>query len=106
MGIGKTIQALSIAYIYKKDWPLLIVAPSSLRYTWKDEITKWIPTLNGEKDIQLFKKGKDVWSSDACIFIFSYDLATKRAAEIEKRGFKVCIADEAHYLKSRDSKRS
>ncbi len=51
MGVGKTIQALSIAYIYKKDWPLLIVAPSSLRYTWKDEIIKWIPTLKGDKDI-------------------------------------------------------
>lgn len=38
MGVGKTIQALSIAYLYKKDWPLLILAPSSLRYTWKDEI--------------------------------------------------------------------
>jgi SWI/SNF-related matrix-associated actin-dependent regulator 1 of chromatin subfamily A len=104
MGVGKTIQALSIAYIYKNDWPLLIIAPSSLRYTWKEEIKKWIPTINAEKDIQLFKKGKDQWSNEACIFIFSYDLATKRYEEIEQRGFKACIADEAHYLKSRDSK--
>jgi SNF2 family DNA or RNA helicase len=59
MGVGKTIQALSIAYIYKNDWPLLIIAPSSLRYTWKEEIKKWIPTINADKDIQLFKKGKD-----------------------------------------------
>ncbi len=51
MGVGKTIQALSIAYIYKNDWPLLIIAPSSLRYTWKEEIKKWIPTINAEKDI-------------------------------------------------------
>ena len=51
MGVGKTIQALAISYIYKQDWPLLIIAPSSLRYTWKDEITKWIPTLSGTKDI-------------------------------------------------------
>lgn len=51
MGVGKTIQALAICYIYKQDWPLLIIAPSSLRYTWKDEITKWIPSLNSKKDI-------------------------------------------------------
>ena len=82
------------------------MAPSSLRYTWKDEIMKWIPTLSGDKDIQLFKTGKDPWSADACVFIFSYDLATKRADEIQSKGFKVCIADEAHYLKSRDSKRA
>ena len=45
MGVGKTIQALSIAYMYKKDWPLLIIAPSSLRHVWRDEIQKWIPSL-------------------------------------------------------------
>jgi SWI/SNF-related matrix-associated actin-dependent regulator 1 of chromatin subfamily A len=36
----------------------------------------------------------------------SYQLATKRASEIEKFSFKIVIADEAHYLKSRDSLRS
>jgi SWI/SNF-related matrix-associated actin-dependent regulator of chromatin subfamily A-like protein 1 len=36
----------------------------------------------------------------------SYDLAMKRYEEIEMKGFKICIADEAHYLKSRDAKRS
>jgi SWI/SNF-related matrix-associated actin-dependent regulator of chromatin subfamily A-like protein 1 len=32
MGLGKTIQALAVADYYKKDWPLLIVCPSSVRY--------------------------------------------------------------------------
>lgn len=50
MGVGKTLQAIAIAYIYKSDWPLLIVAPSSLRFTWKDELLKWLPSLK-EKDI-------------------------------------------------------
>jgi len=30
MGVGKTIEALGIAYIYKDDWPLLIICPASL----------------------------------------------------------------------------
>ena len=30
MGVGKTIQALGIAYIYKDEWPLIIFTPSSL----------------------------------------------------------------------------
>ena len=66
---------------------------------------KWIPSIK-DKDIQLFKKGKDEWSANACIFIMSYDLAMRRHEEIEKKNFKVCIADESHYLKSRDAKRS
>jgi len=31
MGLGKTIQALGIAHYYRNDWPLLIVAPSSMK---------------------------------------------------------------------------
>ena len=105
MGVGKTIQAIGISYVYKADWPLLIIAPSTLRHTWKDEFKKWIPSMK-DKDIQMFKTGKDEWSPDAFIFIMSYDLATKRQEELQQRKFKMCIADEAHYLKSRDSKRS
>jgi len=36
----------------------------------------------------------------------SYDLAMRRAEELDKRRFRACIADEAHYLKSRESQRS
>ena len=31
MGLGKSIQALGIAHYYRDEWPLLIVAPSSVR---------------------------------------------------------------------------
>lgn len=31
MGLGKTRQALGIAYYYKKNWPLIIVTPTSVR---------------------------------------------------------------------------
>jgi SWI/SNF-related matrix-associated actin-dependent regulator 1 of chromatin subfamily A len=41
MGVGKTIQSLGLAYIYKKDWPLLIICPSSLKFNWQDEILRW-----------------------------------------------------------------
>ena len=42
MGIGKTIQAISIASIYQEDWPVLIVAPSSLKLNWQEEILEWL----------------------------------------------------------------
>lgn len=32
MGLGKTIQALGIAHYFRDNWPLLIVAPSSVRF--------------------------------------------------------------------------
>ena len=36
MGLGKTVQAICIAYYYRTEWPLLIVTPSSLRYSWAE----------------------------------------------------------------------
>lgn len=35
MGLGKTIQALCIASYYRKEWPLLIVVPSTVRFAWQ-----------------------------------------------------------------------
>ena len=105
MGVGKTIQAIGIAYLYKMDWPLLIVTPSSLKFTWRDELLKWLPTLR-PANIQLFKAGSEQFIYDCCIYIMTYDLARKRHEDIKNQKFNTIIADEAHYLKARDSQRS
>lgn len=36
MGLGKTVQAICIAAYYRSEWPLLVVAPSSVRFTWAE----------------------------------------------------------------------
>jgi len=36
MGLGKTLQALCIASYYSTEWPLLIIAPSSVRFAWRE----------------------------------------------------------------------
>ena len=59
MGLGKTLQAISIAYFYKDEWPLLIVVPSSMRYPWIDEIEKWLPEIEPH-EINLIRSGTDV----------------------------------------------
>lgn len=48
MGLGKTIQALAVACAYREDWPILVVAPSSLRSNWQNEAKKWVPGLSKE----------------------------------------------------------
>lgn len=45
MGLGKTLQALSVAYYYRIEWPLLILTPSSMRYSWVEEIERWLPEI-------------------------------------------------------------
>lgn len=42
MGSGKTLEALASCAYYSDLWPVLVICPSSLRYTWKSEIEKWL----------------------------------------------------------------
>ena len=92
--------------MYKDDWPVLIVCPSSIKLIWKHELLKWLPGEISEREIQVFSSGKDGFIKDAKIYIFSYELATKMSESIDHMEFKIVIADEAHYLKSKDAKRS
>ena len=36
MGVGKTVQSLAIAFMFRYQWPLVIVCPSTLRYNWQN----------------------------------------------------------------------
>ena len=50
MGLGKTIQIISILLDYKKNTDeskaSIVVSPSSLSLNWKNEIEKFAPELN------------------------------------------------------------
>ncbi|KAJ3272237.1 hypothetical protein HK104_004523, partial [Borealophlyctis nickersoniae] len=106
LGTGKTIQALSICAYYEDDWPVLVICPSSLRLTWAAEIEKWLD-IAGER-VQVIFTAKDVVRKGATFVIVSYDLASKDGllVQFEKAKFQIVVADESHYLKSRDAKRT
>ena len=106
MGVGKTIQAIGISLLYKENWPLLIICPASLKFVWRDELLKWIPDINDDKDIQIFNSGKDELICDKIFYIMSYDLTVKFEQKLIDKQFNFIIADEAHYLKSLDAKRT
>jgi SWI/SNF-related matrix-associated actin-dependent regulator of chromatin subfamily A-like protein 1 len=58
MGVGKTIQAIGICAVFKENWPVLILCPSSLRYNWRDEITNWLKEIVDRKRSPNYKKIK------------------------------------------------
>lgn len=49
---GKTVQALAIVTYFREEWPLLVVCPSSMRFTWRDAFLRWLPSIT-ELDIQV-----------------------------------------------------
>lgn len=41
-GLGKTVQAITIMWHYRDEWPLLVVVPASMRLCWVDELETWL----------------------------------------------------------------
>jgi len=106
MGLGKTIQAIAIAWVLRKDWPVLIVCPSSLRGAWCRE---WRDRLAGASltpsDIHVLETATDAGKPLRAVNIVSYDLVGRLAdAQLQRVG--VLILDESHYIKSVDAKRT
>ena len=104
MGVGKTIQAISLAYIYRDSWPVLIVCPGSMKYLWKGEIQTWL----GLKDhrINMLNRSKQKISKEAYFYIISYDLVRNILKKLRKMTFDFVILDEAHSIKNKDSLRA
>ncbi|XP_041057134.1 SWI/SNF-related matrix-associated actin-dependent regulator of chromatin subfamily A-like protein 1 isoform X3 [Carcharodon carcharias] len=98
MGLGKTLQAICIAAVYRKEWPVLVIAPSSVRFTWAQAFSHWLPSLETEA-IHVVLTGKDQLSSSH-VSIISYDLLPKLSNQLAKRHFQVIIVDESHFLKN------
>lgn len=98
MGLGKTIQAICLSCYYRKEWPLLIVVPSSVRFDWAQQFQRWVPGLDPQQ-INVSVTGKDSCTSGQ-VNILSYDLMAKKGAELKQKRFQVIIMDECHLLKN------
>ena len=106
MGVGKTVQAIGLSSLYQKDWPVLVICPSSLKFAWRDEVTQWLSEILDKNEIQVIKNSKNEFKSDMKYCIISYDLSVRMIDKIIEKKFQYIIADEAHYLKSRTAKRT
>ncbi|XP_050420767.1 SWI/SNF-related matrix-associated actin-dependent regulator of chromatin subfamily A-like protein 1 [Adelges cooleyi] len=104
MGLGKTIQAIGIAMYYTSNFPLLIVCPSSMRYTWEEEIRTRIPNIPVTSIYVLSKASEYV--VDPAVVITSYDLMTKAKDMLLDLKFGIVILDESHSLKNEKSGRT
>ncbi|XP_073330421.1 SWI/SNF-related matrix-associated actin-dependent regulator of chromatin subfamily A-like protein 1 [Pagrus major] len=98
MGLGKTVQAICIAAYYRNEWPLLVVAPSSVRFTWAEAFRRWLPSLSPDS-INVVVKAKDNLRS-GLVNIISYDLLSRMDKQQPGNPFNVLIMDESHFLKN------
>ncbi|EDQ88437.1 uncharacterized protein MONBRDRAFT_26139 [Monosiga brevicollis MX1] len=107
MGCGKTISAIALACAFRQEWPVLIVAPTSVRGSWVDELEEWLRFLT-PNDICVVRSGKDVARLDAAVVVVTYGLLNQSTMmdALAAQRFKVVIIDESHYLKNSRAKRT
>jgi len=103
MGLGKSIQSLGIACCYRKEWPLLVICPCSLRYNWVNEIVKWCQI--DKSKIQIVAKVSETPNLEMDVCIVSYSVAKCLPEKLFCPLFKIAIVDESHYLKTFESQR-
>ncbi|GMN55058.1 hypothetical protein TIFTF001_024180 [Ficus carica] len=120
MGLGKTLQAIAVASCVRESWPVLILSPSSLRLQWASMIQQWLDIPPSDILVVLSscwgsnKSGFTIVSSntkgtlclDGLFNIISYDIVPKLQSSLMASEFKVVIADESHYLKNAQAKRT
>lgn len=112
MGLGKSLQALTVAAIdFQRGLAsrVLIVCPASLKWNWQDECEKHTSfssvILDGDRDarnkqMQLF----DIMNLD--VLIVNYEQVVAHNEDLNRLHFDIIIYDEAHYIKNYKSKRT
>ncbi|KAK9934160.1 hypothetical protein M0R45_021313 [Rubus argutus] len=120
MGLGKTLQAIAVASCIRDSWPVLILTPSSLRLQWASMIQQWMNIPPSDILVVLSQSGgsnragytivssstKGTIHLDGLFNIISYDIVPKLHNQLMASDFKVVIADESHFLKNAQAKRT
>ncbi len=109
MGLGKTLQVLAFLKGLHEEGssgPALIACPASVLISWGSEIQKWVPEL---KSLLLVGNSQEralkiagAWEYD--IVVTSYDTLRNDIDLHCKNLYRVCVLDEAQYIKNRETK--
>ncbi|KAI5651013.1 hypothetical protein M9H77_37018 [Catharanthus roseus] len=120
MGLGKTLQAIAVTSCIREAWPVLVISPSSLRLHWASMIQEWLSlppsdilvvlsqwggTNRGGFNIVASNTKRNI-QLDGVFNIISYDIVPKIQDMLMTSDFKVVIADESHFLKNAQAKRT
>ncbi|WP_394823120.1 DEAD/DEAH box helicase [Pendulispora albinea] len=107
MGLGKTLQTIAHICTEKEqgrlDYPVLIVAPTSLTGNWQRELGKFAPHLK----VTLFRgPGRHaLWGElpGSDVVITTYPILVRDEERLSKQHFHMAVLDEAQAIKNTTS---
>ena len=107
MGLGKTLQTIALLVKAKDDGnkePSLIVCPASLVFNWKEEFSRFGPSLKvcplASGAAARRKQLQEVSSGEYDVYVTSYDLLKRDIEHYENIQFHTCVLDEAQFIKN------
>lgn len=105
MGLGKTLQTIAfLSTILEKNTKVLILAPSSLIYNWKDEFQKFAPTIDVAVSYGLKHVRMATISEDHQVVVTSYASFRQDFNLFQEKQFDYLILDEAQVMKNNQTK--
>ena len=105
MGLGKTLQTIAfLSSVATADSKILILAPSSLIYNWKEEFEKFAPQMKVEVIYGLKANRDEIIASNPQVAITSYASFRQDVEQYEKNQYQYLILDEAQVMKNSQTK--
>jgi superfamily II DNA or RNA helicase len=102
MGLGKTIQAIGTAELLKREMGIervLVVCPTSLKYQWRSEITKFTDSSVCVIEGQSMAREKQ-YRGDGFYKIVSYHALMHDTEAVSRMAPDLVILDEAQRIKN------
>jgi SWI/SNF-related matrix-associated actin-dependent regulator 1 of chromatin subfamily A len=99
-GLGKTVEALATLEA-DGAFPAVVICPASMKLTWAREAARWLPHRS-----TTVVQGRSSSPARADIVIINYEIAEAHLDVLRRRGLKALVADESHYCKNPQAKRT
>uniref|UniRef100_A0A0E0LNT7 Helicase ATP-binding domain-containing protein n=1 Tax=Oryza punctata TaxID=4537 RepID=A0A0E0LNT7_ORYPU len=107
MGLGKTLQAIAVASCLHDAWPVLMIQHWLNIPT--EDILVVLPQTGGSNKAGyrlVYSNTKGDFNLDGVFNVISYDVVPKIKDMLLDLDFKIVIADESHFLKNAQAKRT
>ncbi|XP_015571924.1 DNA annealing helicase and endonuclease ZRANB3 [Ricinus communis] len=101
MGLGKTLQAIAIAGCFMNEGPILVVCPAILRFSWAEELERWLPSCLPSEIHLVFGHQNNPAYLTRCprVVVISFKMLHHLGKSMLEREWALLIVDESHHVR-------